>query len=107
MYMKMLRTIVTGALSMAAVLLMAADDMVNGQQVTIPVRQVKADGPRVVRLQVVNDNIIRVQATSESQLPEKQSLIVVNQTAKPKFTAAWSASRPRTWKPVLSGRRVV
>ena len=86
MYMKMLRTIVTGALSMAAVLLMAADDMVNGQQVTIPVRQVKADGPRVVRLQVVNDNIIRVQATSESQLPEKQSLIVVNQTAKPKFT---------------------
>ena len=76
----------TGMLSMAALVLMAADNMVNGQQITIPVRQVKAGGPRVVRLQVVNDNIIRVQATSESQLPEKQSLIVVNQTAKPKFT---------------------
>ena len=30
-----MRTMMTGALSMAAVLLMAADNMVNGQQVTI------------------------------------------------------------------------
>ena len=39
---------------------------------------------RVVRLQVVGDAIIRVQATSESQLPQKpQSLMVVKHTAKP------------------------
>ena len=83
--MKMLRVFVTGVLSMAAVALMAADYTVDGQFVTIPVKQVKADGAKVVRLQVVNDNIIRVQATSEAQLPEKQSLIIVKQSAKPKF----------------------
>ena len=44
---------------------------------------------RVVRLQVVGDAIIRVQATSESQLPQKpQSLIVVEQTAQPKYTVS-------------------
>ena len=37
---------------------------------------------KVVRLQVVNDQIIRVQATSEDALPQKQSLIVVPQTAR-------------------------
>ena len=41
---------------------------------------------RVVRLQVVNDHIIRVQATCEAALPQKQSLIIVEQKAKPKYT---------------------
>ncbi|MBR6188404.1 MAG: glycoside hydrolase family 31 protein [Prevotella sp.] len=46
-------------------------------------------GARVVRLQVVGDAIIRVQATSESQLPQKpQSLMVVEQTTKPKYTVS-------------------
>ncbi len=35
---------------------------------------------KVIRLQVVNDQIIRVQATSEEALPEKQSLIIVPQS---------------------------
>ena len=44
---------------------------------------------RVVRLQVVGDAIIRVQATSENQLPQKpQSLTVVEQTTKPKYTVS-------------------
>ncbi len=70
---------------MATGTMMAADYTVDGQFVTIPVKNVKAEGAQVVRLQVVNDNIIRVQATSEAQLPEKQSLIIVKQNAKPKF----------------------
>ena len=37
---------------------------------------------KVVRLQVVNDQIIRVQVTSEDALPQKQSLMVVPQTAR-------------------------
>ena len=37
---------------------------------------------KVVRLQVVNDQIIRVQATSAESLPQKQSLIVVPQTVR-------------------------
>ena len=75
-----------GAFCMMAASLMADDYKVEGQSVTVPVKQVTADGAQVVRLQVVNDNIIRVQATSEAQLPEKQSLIIVKQTAKPQFT---------------------
>jgi alpha-D-xyloside xylohydrolase len=69
----------------ATTVLIAADYTVAGQFITIPVQQPQADGAKVVRLQVVTDNIIRVQATSETQLPEKQSLIIVKQTAKPKF----------------------
>ena len=52
---------------------------------------IRPDGgeARVVRLQVVGDAIIRVQATSESQLPQKpQSLMVVKQTTKPKYTVS-------------------
>ena len=84
--MNMLRTLCTGVLSLTAMVLMADDYTVSGQYVTVPVKQATAGSAKVVRLQVVNDNIIRVQATSEAQLPEKQSLIIVPQTAKPKFT---------------------
>ncbi len=76
----------TSVLSLAVATLMANDYTVDGQYVTIPVENVKAGGARVVRLQVVNDNIIRVQATSKEQLPEKQSLMIVPQTQKPKFS---------------------
>ena len=75
-----------GVLSIVATtVLIAADYTVAGQFITIPVQQPQADGAKVVRLQVVTDNIIRVQATSADALPEKQSLIIVKQTAKPKF----------------------
>ena len=83
--MTILRTLTVGMLSLAATMLSAADYTVSGQYVTIPVKSVKAGGAQVVRLQVVNDNIIRVQATSEARLPEKTSLIIVDQKAKPKF----------------------
>ena len=83
--MKHLRAMTAGVLSMVASLMMAADYTVNGQYITIPVGQPQADGAKVVRLQVVTDNIIRVQAPSEAELPVKQSLIIVKQTAKPKF----------------------
>ena len=84
--MKLLRTIAAVMLSIVATtVLIAADYTVAGQFITIPVQQPQSDGAKIVRLQVVTDNIIRVQATSESQLPEKQSLIIVKQTAKPKF----------------------
>ena len=84
--MRISRTLLTGALSLMTLAVMADDYTVDGQFVTIPVEHAKAGGAKVVRLQVVNDNIIRVQATSKAQLPEKQSLMIVKQTAKPKFT---------------------
>lgn len=75
----------TGVLSLMVVALMAADYTVKGNFVTIPVKEVKAGGAKVVRLQVINDNIIRVQATSEASLPQKQSLMIVEQKAQPMF----------------------
>ena len=77
---------VVAMLLMVAGNMMADDYTVDGQFVTIPVKQVKKGGPQVVRLQVVSDKIIRVQATPDAQFPEKQSLIIVPQTQKPKFT---------------------
>ena len=72
-----MRTMAAGVLSMVTTVLLAADYTVTGQFITIPVQQPQADGAKVVRLQVVTDNIIRVQATSQAQLSEKQSLIIV------------------------------
>ena len=69
----------------ASLAVSAADYIVDGQYVTIPVWNVENGGASVVRLQIVGDNIIRVQATPASQLPEKKSLIVVKQTARPHF----------------------
>ena len=83
--MKHLRVTTTGVLSLMVAALMAADYTVKGNFVTIPVKEVKAGGAKVVRLQVINDNIIRVQATSETSLPQKQSLMIVEQKAQPKF----------------------
>ena len=84
--MKNLRTWMTGVLSMVVAVLMAADYTVQDNFVTIQMKSPASDGAKVVRLQVVNDNIIRVQATSEAALPVKpKSLMIVEQTAKPKF----------------------
>ena len=84
--MRRLRLLVSALSCMASLALWASDYTVRGQYVTIPVSQTAAGRPQVVRLQVVSDNIIRVQATSEAQLPDKQSLTVVSQTAKPWFS---------------------
>ena len=84
--MKNLRTWMTGTLSVMVAMVMAADYTVQDNYVTIQMKSPTADGAKVIRLQVVNDNIIRVQATSENALPQKPaSLMIVPQTAKPKF----------------------
>ena len=56
---------------------MAADEKTNGNIVTI-----RPDGgqAKVIQLEVINDNIIRVRATSKDELPVKpQSLMIVPQ----------------------------
>lgn len=51
---------------------------------------------RILRLQVVSDDIIRVQATSAEYLPEKpRSLIIVNQKAKPEYKVSQDGNRVR------------
>ena len=78
--MNYLKTILTAWLMAGALWTHAADFTVNGNFVNIPVKNVTTDGPRIVRLQVINDNIIRVQATPDNALTEKQSLIIVPQS---------------------------
>ena len=56
-----------------------------GNMVTINIETPQGEGAKIVCLQVVNDNIIRVRATSEDVLPEKKSLMVVPQKGSPGF----------------------
>lgn len=61
-------------------------------RITVQVNNPAPDGAKVVSLQVVSDNIIRVQATSEAQLPNKQkSLMIVSQTGSPQFSTSEEA----------------
>ncbi len=64
----------------------AADVQTNGNSLAI-----RPDGgqARVIRLEIINDQIIRVRATSKEQLPDKPaSLMIVPQTSKAKGTIA-------------------
>ena len=66
----------------SALTMQAADVKTNGNIVTI-----RPDGgqAKVICLEVINDNIIRVRATSKDELPVKpQSLMIVPQTAPAK-----------------------
>ena len=78
--MKNLRTLIATFLLTCASWSQAADYTVNGNFISIPVKNAVANGPRLIRLQVINDNIIRVQATPESAMPQKESLIVLPQS---------------------------
>ena len=63
----------------------AADFVQNGNYLTVQLKQHQNYGPSQIRLQVVNDRIIRVQATAEQSFRSKQSLIIVPQNSKAKY----------------------
>lgn len=60
----------------------------TGKGITVKVQRPEADGAKLVNLEVVNGNIIRVRATSEASLPQKQSLIIVPQQAFKDYTVS-------------------
>jgi alpha-D-xyloside xylohydrolase len=64
----------------------AQDYVQSGNIITVKVKNKAANSASLVRLQVVGDNIIRVEATAEAQFPVKKSLIIVEQKAQPKFS---------------------
>lgn len=55
-------------------------------QILIKVENPGDKDAKLVSLTVVNDYIIRVRATREDKFPDKNSLIIVPQTAKPEYT---------------------
>ena len=81
----------TKTLLISAVLLMSATGMQaagfnqNGNYLTVQLKQHQNFGPSQIRLQVVSDKIIRVQATAEQSFRNKQSLIIVPQNSKAKY----------------------
>lgn len=80
--MNIIKTLMVGAFSMTALTMAAAEVQQNDNKV-----MVKPDGgqAKVICLEVMNDNIIRVRATSESALPvKKPSLMIVPQIAPAK-----------------------
>ena len=56
--------------------------------VTVKVAEKTADGPAMVRLQVKGDKLIRVTATPQQKFADRNSLVIVPQTAAPKFTVS-------------------
>ena len=57
----------------------------KGNAVTIHITQANASSAKLVRLEVVNDKIIRVRATPEERFPTKTSLMIVPQQTKAKY----------------------
>ena len=76
---------VTAALILGAMGAQAADFVQNGNYLTVQLKQHQNYGPSQIRLQVVNDRIIRVQATAEQSIRNKQSLIIVPQNSKAQY----------------------
>ena len=76
---------VTAALILGTMGAQAADFVKNGNYLTVQLKQHQNYGPSQIRLQVVNDRIIRVQATAEQSFRSKQSLIIVPQNSKAKY----------------------
>ena len=79
----------------STLLLMASPGMLSasgytksGSFVTVRVTDHSVGGPSYVRLQVVGDKIIRVESTAGQAFPDKQSLIIVPQTAAPQFNVS-------------------
>ena len=77
--------LVSAALILGAMGAQAADFVQNGNFLTVQLKQHQNYGPSQIRLQVVGDRIIRVQATAEQSFRNKQSLIIVPQNSKAKY----------------------
>ena len=98
----MKKIFVLGSVLLAAMTSLAADVQTSENQVTI-----RPDGgqAKVIRLEVMNGNIIRVRATSKDVLPQKPaSLMIVPQTAPPR--GSYSSTMPRE-RSCLRKRRTV
>src|SRR3712207_4480151 len=77
----MIRNIILSAsLLLSSLDATAAGYLRQGSMIAVRVEQPTIHSPRWVRLQVVADKIIRVEATAEETFPVKQSLIIVPQT---------------------------
>ena len=80
--MRSIKFCVPALLLAAVTTVQAAGFEKNGNSITIHVTAPTKEGAKMVRLQVMNDRIIRVQATCEDAFPVKNSLMIVPQSTK-------------------------
>ena len=84
--MKLTKTLLISAvLLMSASGLQAAGFVQKGNYLTVQLKQHQNFGPSQIRLQLVSDKIIRVQATAEQGFRDKLSLIIVPQNGKANY----------------------
>lgn len=76
---------VSAVLFLSATGAQAAGFVQKGNYLTVQLKQHQNYGPSQIRLQVVSDRIIRVQATAEQGFRSKQSLIIVPQNSKAQY----------------------
>ncbi len=79
MNMKTTKLIFTVLFCLSVSATFASGFIQNGNFITVRVSSQALKGPLQVRLQVLNDNIIRVEATAEKTFPIKKSLIILPQ----------------------------
>lgn len=80
--MKIARVFVSAFLLASATMAWAAGFSKSADGITIALHNTQEGKAKVVRLQVINDKIVRVEASPESQIPQKRkSLVVVDQKA--------------------------
>lgn len=86
--MKTLRAIITFVTLCFAVGIWANDYTIEGNYVTVKVKHPTATSPKLVRLQIINDKIVRVESTPENAFPNKESLIIVPQQSFTQFSTS-------------------
>ena len=91
--MKSAKTLLIVFLALCCGKMTAADFTRDGNYVTIPVKAPVVSGAKMLRLQVVGEKIIRVQATNELSFKPKKSLIIVPQTANPRYQVTEKAGK--------------
>src|SRR5574344_1384098 len=80
--MKKTKLLLLGLIALSTSL-SAADYTKDGNRITLTLPHSGVTAAQTVRLTVVNDNIIRVEASPEAAIPQTSSLIIVKQTANP------------------------
>ncbi|MBR3455682.1 MAG: DUF5110 domain-containing protein [Bacteroidaceae bacterium] len=84
---KTTKTMLSAAMLVWALGACTPDVSTSGNSVTVKVDNPQENGAKIVKLEVINDDIIRVQASAESALPrKKESLIIVPQHAQVDFS---------------------
>lgn len=85
--MKKTKLLLLGLIALSTSL-SAADYTKDGNRITLTLPHSGETAAQTVRLTVVNDNIIRVEATPDAAIPQTSSLIIVKQTANPQYTVS-------------------